>query len=469
MNYPTKNQYIHIIANRAHKGFTLVTLMIAVGILSILTVTASQVFDYFSKSKQATEARNTVHQMFGDISETLNFVSNLDEKKQCMLSFSDLPPLNKKKIPNQKIFSIKAGTDSPIDKFVVNEKYESHVAINSIILKNIQKNTDNDKKASAVLQINFKLNNTSIGPDRFSRELNMSFDLDNSFKVTDCLAYGGSLYKDGVIGSVPECKDGGIISYSGGVPVCGKNNQVVNVVKSVMPCHTDQIDDYLPDYFSPFLQWNSNFGAFEGRCVTLHTRSSSTLLEKFGHSPNSLTHNSGALLHTFSYEAKADGKAFIEGIIPVRYFRALHKDYAIGYNQSFSTAFNSYIWVKPLTLDDSFFSYAGGGLLANPFKKPQITNGASYKNHFIASNDATINRNNNNWAHYGASFGGTGNANGEFTTVKGRKYRIKIMVGMPEESPNWLAWPAVWLGTLKVTDNYAEGTIKITEIRLADL
>ena len=470
------------------RGFTLLEVLISTMLFSTIILLVVKGSELLSTSENTIQTKNAITAISGLIEKTLN---NYDgDSYQCAFSFYDMDPILKSKPEENFTREIKVIKDRADNIVYKTGNYYGWsdtegnelkpVALSKITLTNIRKNGNDEKQASAILKLSFNTNwKKFFGNQEFTRELDMDFELDDSFRPTSCVAYGGSIFKEK--STQVTCAKNGIVSFDGQDFICGELENIVGQTKSIMPCSAGEVNGSPYDSTYLYHPWSTRRGApphrlsFGDRCATLHTAQNAAKAMNFVHSENALSHNDGLTLHSFRYDGKSDGIGVIDVVIPFRYLRGLPGDKSNNYNYNYTNGLHAFIWVKEFGRPDNTYTYAGGGLLDNPFKKPQSfysTYGASaHENYYLKPSgrryveSTYTERMNDIKLNTGVSFGGTSMVHGDFATTTNTRYVVKVQVGMPDNSPGIVASrPPAFFGTLKFSDHYSEGAVIVKEI-----
>ncbi len=459
-----------------NSGFSILEVMVASIITSFIAIAVAQVFQLYTESTSTLEARSLTLDITNDIQKILNQTTSTDN--QCRFTFQGIAPITlSTNNPNQSITNIRDLSNAV--KYQAGTSYGEStqngslkpITISRIDLINIRKVANNSDHAQATLRITFVKTGskrTTMGNTKFIRDLDMEFKLAANNRPNGCSTYGGSMYKTNPGQSV-SCAKNGVISFENNSPNCGVIESIVGQEKATMPCNNSEYNGSPYDAeFGPH-PWDTNsaYLSFGSSCATLHTAQSAAKAANFVHSEGSINRDSGLALYYMPYTAKSDGTGVIDAIIPFRYLRALPGSTGNG-NNHFTNGYHAYLWVKPSGMPDTAYTYAGGGILDNPFKRPQSDHGAQYHRVFRGSsaNIGTNEFRSADWhVNHGTSFGGMALVHGSFATRAGVAYTIRVQVGMPENSPGSAATrPPAFFGTLKFADHYAEGSVMVNEI-----
>ncbi len=431
-------------------GFTLVNLMIAVVIMSMTVLTASQVLVLFLGGKKSVDLRKKVNNY------QAYFLDYLVKADTCYNNFaSSLPRIDskfeKKTSHEYKVSEFTFIENNNKSKFTMGKKdnFEftnlitsakdsrilEDIYIDKISISNILKSSEHLTRANGTLQVVYKAKSASsiAGPKTFTRSSNISFELDDSNRVIGCTPYGGFAYLNTNSSSIPStCSPNEFIHYKDGVLICSKasdSRNIVNIAEVLLPCHEEQLnkDDI----------WGGDMSkipsAFGRKCTTLSTRYSKAWKAAFFHS-SPPTSSNGVSIFTYNYKAKSTGEIFIETTLPIRHWAN---------KNGVENSFNIYLWAKRVAPTAGGSTLVGSGIMDNPLSLPKEP--ADKRQLQI-----------------GNSMGSTGFASGSLDVIKDHTYNITVRAGAVKQAG--VNEPVYFIGSMKHYDHYVDAVFRITEM-----
>jgi prepilin-type N-terminal cleavage/methylation domain-containing protein len=151
---------------KSNRGFTLVEILISLGILSIISYGIMQLTDNANRSQKGLELKDNLRQVHQEVTELLS------NQRNCFTS------LNGKK-KGDSVATLYRTSNTPVPYFFINQEIgRTNIFIESMTIKDIDLNGSDGSNAQAVLKVNYKKDmKKAIGASTSSKEIKINANI----------------------------------------------------------------------------------------------------------------------------------------------------------------------------------------------------------------------------------------------------------------------------------------------------